>query len=49
MVDLSVARARFAVLDLEGFALLAAVAVDGELHLLVEARTTLGCPGCGTG
>jgi transposase len=37
-----------AVLGLEGFVLLAAVEVDGELHQLVEtSATVVGCPGCG--
>ena len=38
-----------AVLGLEGFVLLAAAEVDGELHQLVEtAAATIGCFGCGT-
>ena len=38
-----------AVLGLEGFVLLAAVEVDGELHQLVETgAAVVGCPGCGT-
>jgi DNA-directed RNA polymerase subunit RPC12/RpoP len=38
-----------AVLGLEGFVLLAAVEVDGELHQLVETEAGIvGCPGCGT-
>jgi transposase len=38
-----------AVLGLEGFVLLAAVEVEGELHQLVETRAaTVGCSGCGT-
>ncbi len=38
-----------AVLGMEGFVLLAAVEVDGELHQLVETEATaVGCPGCGT-
>jgi len=38
-----------AVLGLEGFVLLAAVEVDGELHQLVETKATkVGCSGCGT-
>lgn len=38
-----------AVLGLEGFVLLAAVEVDGELHQLVETEASVvGCFGCGT-
>jgi transposase len=38
-----------AVLGLEGFVLLAAVEVDGELHQLVETKAAkVGCSGCGT-
>jgi len=38
-----------AVLGLEGFVLLAAVEVDGELHQLVETEATVvGCARCGT-
>lgn len=38
-----------AVLGLEGFVLLAAVEVDGELHQLVETdAAVVGCSGCGT-
>ncbi len=38
-----------AVLGMEGFVLLAAVEVDGELHQLVETQAgTVGCFGCGT-
>jgi len=37
-----------AVLGLEGFVLLAAVEVDGELHQLVETDASIvGCSGCG--
>ena len=38
-----------AVLGMEGFVLLAAVEVDGELHQLVETHASVvGCRGCGT-
>ena len=38
-----------AVLGMEGFLLLAAVEVDGELHQLVETEASVvGCRGCGT-
>ena len=38
-----------AVLGLEGFVLLAAVEVEGELHQLIETEaSTVGCSGCGT-
>jgi transposase len=38
-----------AVLGMEGFVLLAAVEVDGELHQLVETQAgVVGCAGCGT-
>jgi transposase len=38
-----------AVLGMEGFVLLAAVEVDGELHQLVETEASVvGCSGCGT-
>ena len=38
-----------AVLGMEGFVLLAAVEVDGELHQLVETTATVvGCGSCGT-
>jgi transposase len=38
-----------AVLGLEGFVLLAAVEVDGELHQLVETEAAaVGCAGCGS-
>jgi transposase len=38
-----------AVLGLEGFVLLAAVEVDGELHQLIETKASkVGCSGCGT-
>lgn len=38
-----------AVLGMEGFVLLAATDVDGELHVLVETElTVVGCRGCGT-
>jgi len=38
-----------AVLGLEGFVLLAAVEVDGELHQLIETEAAVvGCSGCGT-
>ncbi|HEX3394610.1 MAG TPA: transposase family protein [Acidimicrobiales bacterium] len=38
-----------AVLGFEGFVLLAAVELDGELHQLVETTAAVvGCVGCGT-
>ena len=38
-----------ALLGMEGFVLLAAAEVDGELHQLVETQAAVvGCRGCGT-
>ena len=37
-----------AVLGMEGFVLLAALEVDGELHQLIESKASVvGCSGCG--
>ena len=38
-----------ALVGMDGFALLAAAVIDGELHQLVETTATVaGCPACGT-
>jgi len=48
-VEFERSESAVAVLGLEGFVLLAAVEVDGELHQLVETdAATIGCFGCGT-
>jgi hypothetical protein len=47
-VGFETSESAIALVGMDGFRLLAAAVVDGELHQLVEPTSSVfGCPGCG--